>query len=260
MGIDVADRDRGEVRCHGRRTACVHAGRQGSDQQAGERYGGAWGARAGDTTRSEALSRLDLAPGRYQIRIGAQRKSDGVAGSVFADVEVPNATKAALTMFDVFLGRTPAEGASASKIVGAADAALAPTTQRTFDRTDKVDAFVTLAEGGSAALRPATVRITVTDSLGHDVSVQDVPARAEDFQSGSRSWGRKTAASAGGTPRQANTSSRSVRRQGRKRRSAGFESSFAAGDDVQCCLPPDAVRHARNGSGHQRPPDVLTPT
>jgi VWFA-related protein len=151
----------------------------------------ALGARAGETTRSEAISRLDLAPGRYQIRIGAQRKSDGVAGSVFADVEVPNATKAALTMFDVFLGRTPAEGASASKIVGAADAALAPTTQRTFDRTDKVEAFVSLAEGGSAALRSATVRITVTDRLGHDVSVQDVPARAEDFQSGSRSWSRR---------------------------------------------------------------------
>jgi VWFA-related protein len=47
--------------------------------------------------------RIDLPPGRYQVRIGARESGAGEIGSVFYDLEVPDFTKEKLTMSDVLL-------------------------------------------------------------------------------------------------------------------------------------------------------------
>lgn len=47
--------------------------------------------------------RIDLPPGRYQVRIGARESGAGELGSVFYDIEVPDFTKEKLTISDVLL-------------------------------------------------------------------------------------------------------------------------------------------------------------
>ncbi len=47
--------------------------------------------------------RIELPPGRYQVRIGARESGAGEVGSVFYDIEVPDFAKEKLTMSDVLL-------------------------------------------------------------------------------------------------------------------------------------------------------------
>lgn len=47
--------------------------------------------------------RIDLPPGRYQVRIGARESGAGEVGSVFYDIDVPDFSKEKLTMSDVLL-------------------------------------------------------------------------------------------------------------------------------------------------------------
>jgi VWFA-related protein len=47
--------------------------------------------------------RLDLPPGKYQVRIGARETGGGEVGSVFYDLTVPDFTKDKLTMSDILL-------------------------------------------------------------------------------------------------------------------------------------------------------------
>ena len=60
----------------------------------------------------ELLSKIDVKPGRYLVRVGAHHASVGTSGSVYADVEVADFSKAALSMSGVALSVTfgrPAE-------------------------------------------------------------------------------------------------------------------------------------------------------
>ena len=54
----------------------------------------------------DLLSHLPLPPGRYMIRLAA--KSEGKSGSVFVDADVPNFSKASLTMPGLLVQRSPA--------------------------------------------------------------------------------------------------------------------------------------------------------
>ena len=54
----------------------------------------------------ELISRLRLPPGRYEIRVGAEE--DGRAGSVFASVDVPDFSRAPLSISGVLVERVPA--------------------------------------------------------------------------------------------------------------------------------------------------------
>jgi VWFA-related protein len=47
--------------------------------------------------------RIDLPPGRYQVRIGARESGAGEVGTVFYDLDVPDFVKEKLTMSDVLL-------------------------------------------------------------------------------------------------------------------------------------------------------------
>ena len=89
------------------------------------------------------LSRLDLQPGRYQLRLGALSTESGARGSVFYDLEVPDFYKGAMTMSGVLIS-----SASAARVPTAqpdaqiADALPAPpTTQREFPTGDELAVF-----------------------------------------------------------------------------------------------------------------------
>jgi VWFA-related protein len=83
-------------------------------------------------------SRTPMAPGRYQLRVGARDPLTGKAGTVFTDLTVPEFGSRRLMMSGVLVSSasaqavfTPQHDAAAEKLLGAP-----PTTQREFAQTD----------------------------------------------------------------------------------------------------------------------------
>ena len=65
-----------------------------------------------EQTGLRALSRVELPPGRYQLRVAANELSSKAVGTVLYDLDVPDFTKAPLTMSGVAL--TSAVGVAAA--------------------------------------------------------------------------------------------------------------------------------------------------
>jgi hypothetical protein len=59
--------------------------------------------RRAETSVARTMTRLDLPPGRYQIRVIADRVEPSGAGSVYYDVDVPDFSRGALSMSGVVL-------------------------------------------------------------------------------------------------------------------------------------------------------------
>jgi hypothetical protein len=125
-------------------------------------------ASTGDVVHYEALSRMDLPPGRYQLRIAGHSGLNDATGSVFADVEVPDFGKLPVSLSGVLVSLEPPV-ASAPRDAFDGLAPIVPTTERSFRQSDRVTAFVRIYEGGSAALVPVSVTAKIVTD--HDVSV-----------------------------------------------------------------------------------------
>ena len=91
-------------------------------------------------TQYELLTRLDLKPGRYQLRVSAHSKLRGKAGSVFTDIEVPDFSKP-LSLSGVVVHAEPALTAPPNPDV-AALVPIAPTTLRDFAGNQQVTTFL----------------------------------------------------------------------------------------------------------------------
>jgi VWFA-related protein len=107
--------------------------------------------------RYDVLSRLLVRPGQYQVRVVAEQ--NGVAGSVFVDVDVPDFAKDALSLSGLVLGiDPPLPGASAERLADVVP--VVPTTLREFRADARVTSFVRIYQGGSKP--PSAVRVTST--------------------------------------------------------------------------------------------------
>lgn len=118
----------------------------------------------GDTRAGyEVLLRLDLRPGRYQLRLAATSAAQAATGSVFCDVEVPDFAKEALSLSGVVLGTT-AGVRSAAKEALAAVVPVVPTTRREFATGDQVTAFLRVYQGGRAPVQPTALIVRIVNS------------------------------------------------------------------------------------------------
>jgi hypothetical protein len=116
----------------------------------------------------EVLTRIDLKPGRYQLRLSAHLPSEDRSGSIYYDVDVPDFTKGELAMSGAMMSVTPALVAAPRDLL--LDLMpIVPTTNRYFNRkTDQVSAFVKVYEP-KGSIRPVTLRTRVTDSVGAEL-------------------------------------------------------------------------------------------
>jgi hypothetical protein len=138
----------------------------------------------------EVLARVDLKPGRYQVRLGASSSLSGKSGSVYSDLDVPDFSSSRGALSGLVLSVTP--GPVAAPRDRFADLLpVVPTTRREFATGDQVAAFLRVYDGGNQAAGPVAVTARITDGAGRIVFrttgvVTPVPAarsvRAADYR------------------------------------------------------------------------------
>jgi VWFA-related protein len=115
----------------------------------------------------EVLTRIDLKPGRYQLRLSAHLPNEGTSGSIYYDVDVPDFTKGALAMSGAMVSVAPALVAAPRDRL--ADLMpIVPTTNRYFKKTDQVSAFVSVYQP-KGTVKPVELTTRITDSSGVEV-------------------------------------------------------------------------------------------
>jgi VWFA-related protein len=111
----------------------------------------------------EVLSRIDLKPGRYSLRIAAHNGAIEKSGSVFFDLDVPDFKKDGLWMSGVAL--TSRYGLSAAPRGALADLLpVVPTTVREFLADDEVAAFFQVVQGGRRPVTPVRLELRIVDA------------------------------------------------------------------------------------------------
>jgi VWFA-related protein len=118
----------------------------------------------------EVLARLDLKPGRYQLRTAANVGSLATSGSLYYDVDVPDFTEARVSLSGLVFTVSPAMPlAPRDGLKGVIP--VVPTTQRTFHGSDRVSAFVRVYQGVKDPLVPVPLRVRLRNQ--EDVLVMD---------------------------------------------------------------------------------------
>jgi VWFA-related protein len=127
----------------------------------------------------EVASRIDLKPGRYSLRIAVTSKTAGRTGSVYTDVVVPDFAKDPLSLSGVVMTES-----AGSSLRGDALAALTPTTTRVLDQSDRMQAFLRVYQGGTAAISPVAVKVRIVDEKNTAVVDRTDTLPATVFSSG----------------------------------------------------------------------------
>jgi VWFA-related protein len=122
---------------------------------------------AAQDRRFDALSRLDLPPGEYEIRVAVSSGAGAPTASVFSYVTVPAFQAAPLSLSDIVLGAT-AGTLTAPKGFLSSLLPIVPTTRREFARTDRLVAFFRIYQGTNRndPLAPVQLRSALVDA--HD--------------------------------------------------------------------------------------------
>jgi hypothetical protein len=114
----------------------------------------------------EVLSRLPAKPGHYTVRLAV--RVENRAGSVFADVDVPDFRKAPLSASGlIFSDDQPLTAAPRDLVADLLP--VVPTTARDLTKNLTVNAFMRIYQGGAKS--PMTVRVDATVVNTADVAV-----------------------------------------------------------------------------------------
>ena len=124
---------------------------------------------AADAAEFDLLSRLELPPGRYQLRLAAHSTAIDKSGSIYYDVEVPDFTGPQLQMSGLVLAATPGRLAAPDDAVTDLTP-IVPTSRREFAPTDAVRGFVQVYAGSRAPGVPIAVTTRITDDNDQVVS------------------------------------------------------------------------------------------
>ena len=111
----------------------------------------------------EVLAKIDLAPGRYQLRLAAHNTAAAKDGSVFVDVIVPDYSNTPFSATPVVLSASPGR-VSAPKDLFNPLLPLVPTAERQFTVDDKVTAFMRLYQSGQKPVEKVQLTIRIKDA------------------------------------------------------------------------------------------------
>lgn len=132
--------------------------------------------------RVEALSRLALDPGDYEIRVAVAGADPASAASVFTHLTVPDYTSIPFSISHIVFGAGPATSTAPPAFL-AGVLPVVPTTERTFARAAGATAFLRVYQGTMRrdALQPVGIRVRIVDVHGTTVRDQALVLPPEEF-------------------------------------------------------------------------------
>jgi VWFA-related protein len=126
----------------------------------------------------DVTSRLELRPGRYEIRTAVTGLTSGHTGSAYTSVVVPDFGRQPLSLSGVLLAlETGPDGSGGGSLQGLVP--VSPTTLRSFTARDRVRAFARVHQSGRGPATAVTAHIRITDAADRvrfDQMRQLVPA------------------------------------------------------------------------------------
>ncbi|MCX6539304.1 MAG: VWA domain-containing protein [Acidobacteria bacterium] len=116
----------------------------------------------------EVLTRIEVGPGHYDLRIAAATTFGAKTGSVTCEVDVPNFAKDRLSLSGVVLSAEPG-GMVAPRDALRSILPVVPTSRRSFSPSETVTALVRVYQGGKDATVTAALSAAIIDALGEAV-------------------------------------------------------------------------------------------
>ena len=126
------------------------------------------------STSRDIKAVVDLAPGRYDVRVSAQSVERRIRGGLLGAVDVPDFAKDALSTSGVFVGEI-ASGVATPGDLGRL-LAVTPTTERAFDTAMPMVAAMRVYQA-KQPLAPVSVKAVILDS--RDKAVFEAAERFE---------------------------------------------------------------------------------
>jgi VWFA-related protein len=140
------------------------------------------------------LNRMDLPPGRYQMRFAAHDSGGGAVGSVLYDLDVPDFAKAPISMSGIAL----TSQAGAARPTVRADEQLrgvlpaSPVALRTFPQDDEVVLFAEIYDNSASSPHKVDITTTVTTDEGKVMFKTDEERDSSDLGGKSGGYGFTT--------------------------------------------------------------------
>jgi VWFA-related protein len=128
--------------------------------------------------------RLELAPGRYQMKIGARESVGGLVGSVIYDLDVPDFSKGDLTMGGLLLTSTSAGRIPTANPDADFKAILpeSPTAERTFSSNDDLALAVDVYDNRASTPHRVEITTSLTAENGTNVFNSRDERRTEELK------------------------------------------------------------------------------
>ena len=134
----------------------------------------------GGDAKYEVLSKLELAPGRYNTRFAISSVFRGKSGSVFEEIEIPDFRKEPVSMSGVVMAVSPALPAAPRTFLTSV-IPVVPTTQRIFLQGHKPTAFLRVYQGGKKPPTAIVLTTTIVDEQDRAVHTANETLEAAHF-------------------------------------------------------------------------------
>jgi VWFA-related protein len=132
------------------------------------------------TLQYHAVTRLDLRPGTYEIRIAASHRDAARSGSVYTHVEVPDFSKELLSLSGVVLqGGTPR--LATPRAVFETITPIVPISRREFLRGETVTVFARVYQGGQTPVTDVATQVRVVNTDAKAVFAGTATLAAGEF-------------------------------------------------------------------------------
>jgi len=147
-----------------------------------------------EQTGLRMLNRLDLPPGKYQLRVGAHDATGGNVGSVTYDLVVPDFQKSSFSMSGVVL--TSARGSQLPTV--RADEQLKqvlpgpPISMRSFPQNDEIVLFAEVYDNDGAKPHKVDIVTTITTDEGRQLFKTDETRDSTDLGGARGGYGYTT--------------------------------------------------------------------
>ena len=135
--------------------------------------------REGMLDAAEMGVRLNLEPGRYEIRAAVTSAATDRTGSVYTSLTVPNFARDRLSLSGLVLERSAGGAALPDDLVDVVP--VRPTVERAFSSGERAVAALRVYQGGSRRLEPVRVEARIVDEDDGTVFTEDVTIEVAMF-------------------------------------------------------------------------------